>query len=63
MFMESSYTRLTTQQWEIMEKILPVKQKGKYKLRDIVDGILWLLRIGSQWRNLPQYFPKWHSVY
>lgn len=61
--MQSSYTRLTTQQWEIMEKILPVKQKGKYKLRDIVDAILWQLRIGAQWRNLPEYFPKWRSVY
>jgi|GEM_PF-3492421 len=37
--MQWSYTRLTTQQWGIIEKILPVKQKSKYKLRDIVDAI------------------------
>ncbi len=61
--MQSSYARLTTQQWEIMEKILPIKQKGKYKLRDIVDAILWQLRTGGQWRNLPDTFPKWPSVY
>lgn len=61
--MQSSYTRLTTQQWEIMKKIVPVKQKGKYKLRDIVDAILWQLRIGGQWRNLSDCFPKWRSVY
>jgi len=61
--MQSSYSRLTTQQWEIIEKILPVKQKGKYKLCDIVDAILWQLRVGAQWRNLPECFPKWNSVY
>jgi len=61
--MQSSYSRLTTQQWEIIEKILPVKQKGKYKLSDIVDAILWQLRVGGQWRNLPECFPKWNSVY
>jgi len=61
--MKSSYTRLNTQQWQIIEKILPAKTKGHYKLRDIVDGILWQLRTGCQWRNLPDNFPKWGSVY
>jgi len=44
--MQYIYHRLTTQQWEIIEKLLPVKQKGKYKLRDIVDAILCQLRVG-----------------
>ena len=63
MFMQSSYTQLTTQQWEVIQNILPEKQKGKYQLRDIVDAILWQLRVGGQWRNLPKCFPKWGSVY
>ena len=29
----------------------------------MVDAIFWILRIGSQWRNLPEYFPPWNSVY
>jgi len=61
--MKMSYSRLTAQQWKIMEKILPVKIKGKYDLRNLVDGVLWLLRTGAQWRNLPECFPKWQSVY
>lgn len=47
MFMQSSHARLTTRQWEIMEKLLPLKQKAKYKLRDIVDAILWQLCAGQ----------------
>lgn len=42
---------------------LPVKTKGHYTLRDLTDAILWILRTGSQWRNLPENFPKWESVY
>jgi len=61
--MQSKHNRLTTQQWEIMKKYLPTKTKGHYSLRDIVDAILWILRTGSQWRNLPDCYPKWQSVY
>uniref|UniRef100_UPI0030195002 transposase n=1 Tax=Chryseobacterium mucoviscidosis TaxID=1945581 RepID=UPI0030195002 len=61
--MKSKYIRLTNQQWQFMKKHLPIKIKGHYNLRDLADAILWILRIGSQWRNLPETFPKWQSVY
>lgn len=41
---------------------MPIQGKRKYDLRAIVDAILWYLRIGSQWRNLPAQFPKWQLV-
>lgn len=61
--MKSKYKRLNAQQWEFMKIFLPEKTKGKYKLRNLADAILWILRVGSQWRNLPGYFPKWESVH
>lgn len=61
--MQTQYERLTDPQWEIMKEYLPVQRKRKYDLRAIVDAIFWYLRIGSQWRNLPECFPKWRSVY
>ncbi len=61
--MESQYKRLTNSQWEVIKEILPVQRKRKHSLREIVDAILWILRIGSQWRNLPGCFPKWQLVY
>jgi len=62
--MESQYKRLTDSQWAIIKEVLPVERKRKYNLRVMVDAIFWVLRLGSQWRNLPEeLFPKWQLVY
>jgi transposase len=61
--MQTQYERLTDPQCEVIKDFLPIQRKRKYDLRAIVDAILWYLRIGSQWRNLPESFPKWESVY
>jgi putative transposase len=62
--MQTQYMRLTDPQWQIIKKNLPSQRRRKHCLREIVDGILWFLRVGSQWRNLPQgTFPKWQLVY
>ncbi len=61
--MQAQFKELSDSQWSILEKILPKKTKGKYELREIVDAILWILRTGSQWRNLPTCFPKYGAVF
>jgi putative transposase len=61
--MQTQYERLTDSQWDIVREFLPIAGKRFYDLRQIVDAILWYLRLGSQWRNLPDSFPKWQSVY
>ena len=40
-----------------------MQRKRKHSLREIVDAIFWILRLGSQWRNLPDNFAKWQLVY
>lgn len=60
--MQEKYKRLTDSQWQVMEEFLPVQRKRTLNLRDIVDAILWMGRIGSQWRNLPDCFPSWKAV-
>lgn len=61
--MQTHYNLLTDSQWQVMKASLPIQRKRKHDLRDVVDGIFWMLRTGSQWRNLPEKFPKWQSVY
>jgi transposase len=31
--------------------------------RLVVDGIFWILRTGAPWRDLPERFGKWGTVY
>ncbi|MDW7694826.1 IS5 family transposase [Flammeovirgaceae bacterium SG7u.111] len=61
--METDQSRLTAQQWEYIKECLPVQRKRKYDLRDVVDGIFYILRTGMQWRNLSGGYPPWQSVY
>ena len=35
----------------------------KRNFRKTVEGILYRMRTGCPWRDLPQYFGKWNSVY
>lgn len=31
--------------------------------RRVLDGVFWIARTGVQWRDLPEFFGKWSSVY
>lgn len=61
--MRTSYEVLSDSQWESIKEYFPVQRKRKYDLRSVVDSILYILRTGVQWRNLPKYYPPWQSVY
>jgi transposase len=54
-------------EWEYLEKLIPAVKPGgrpaKYRRREIVNGILYVLRSGGSWRLLPHDFPPWESVY
>jgi transposase len=58
---------LTNEQWEQIELLLP---KAKTKRgrpaqdhRQILNGILWVLRTGAPWRDLPERYGKWTTIY
>lgn len=52
-------------QWRLIEPLLPrQKRGGKWNdHRLMFDGILWVLRTGAPWRDLPERYGKWQSVY
>ena len=35
----------------------------KHELREVYNGLRWLVRTGAQWRMLPHDFPRWEAVY
>lgn len=53
--------RLTDDQWELIAGILPLPARtGRRRVdrRMVVDVILWIMRIGASWRDLPEEFGK-----
>ena len=41
----------------------PKERFGKYSLRSVFDGILYIMETGVQWRMLPSNFAPWQTVY
>jgi transposase len=60
-------TDLNDDEWAVLEPLVPaVKTGGRpadHTRREIVNAILYVLRSGCQWRNLPHDFPRWGTVY
>jgi transposase len=62
---------LTEVQWGKLEPLLNeprgVRHAGgrprKYELRRVVDGMLYVVKTGCQWRQLPINFPPWKTVH
>lgn len=57
---------LTNAQWERLQPLLP-PQKPKtgrpaVDHRRILNGILWILRTGAPWRDLPERYGPWRTV-
>ena len=59
-------TDLTDTQFALLEPFLPPRKRlGRppANLREVLNGILYLLRTGCQWRLLPKDFPPWSTVH
>ena len=41
----------------------PGGRPRQYALRRVVDAILYVVKTGCQWRQLPSDFPPWKSVH
>ena len=58
---------LTDAQWARIEKFVPGKEgdRGRHgeDNRLFVDAVLWIARTGSPWRDLPDEFGNWNSVF
>ncbi|GAB3522317.1 transposase [Emticicia fontis] len=61
--MQTQFEELTDAQWQVIKEILKDNRKRKHNLRDIVNGILEILRIGTQWRNLNHSKLSWQIIY
>ena len=59
--------QLTDEQWSIVEPLIPKKHahtgRPPAEPRQMLDGIMWILRTGAPWRDLPERFGPYQTVY
>jgi transposase len=57
---------LSDEQWKRLEALLPAQKPrtGRPNLdhRQIINGILWVLRTGAPWRDVPERYGSWSTV-
>ena len=58
---------MSNTQWDRIEGFLPGRQGWvgvtAKDNRNFVNGVLWVLRSGAQWKDLPAQFGNWKSVH
>ncbi|ULH26781.1 IS5 family transposase (plasmid) [Leptospira weilii] len=61
---------LTNAQWDILEPLMiepNPREDGKGRprsdARTILNGILWILRTGAQWKDLPDRYPSYQTCH
>ena len=56
---------LSDGEWLVIEPLLPNKPRGVARVDDrrILNGIFYILRTGSPWRDLPERYGPYTSVY
>lgn len=54
-------------EWVLLEPLVPAVKPGgrpaRHQRREIVNGILYVVRGGNQWRAMPHDLPPWQTVY
>ena len=58
---------LSDEQWQLIVGFLPGKKGDPGRTgennRRFVNAIIWLAKTGAPWRDLPNRFGKWNSVF
>jgi transposase len=58
---------LTAEEWRLVEPLIPPAKRGGGKrrmdMREVVNGIMYILSTGCQWRYLPKDLPSKSTVF
>ena len=61
---------LTDEQWTLVENLLPElprRSDGRGRpwrsQREVLNGVLWILRSGARWQDLPERFPSYQTCH
>jgi transposase len=62
---------LTDEQWAVPEPLLPEKERNPVRKRGrpwkdprgVLNGVLWILRTGAPWQDLPERYPPYQTCH
>lgn len=58
---------LSDAEWQRIEKLLPPDRgrtgRRPHPNRIMINAMLWVLRTGAPWRDLPEEYPRWSTVH
>ena len=58
---------LTDEEWSLIERLIPPAKRGGTKrtvnLREIANGLMYILSTGCQWRAIPKDLPPRSTLY
>jgi transposase len=62
---------LTDEQWEILAPLIPPSKRRtdgrgrpiEHDDRAVMDGVLWILRTGAAWADLPDRYPSYATCF
>lgn len=58
--------QMTDAEWELIADIFPMPASTGRPPRDpreLLDGIFWIVRTGAPWRDVPEEFGPWKTIY
>ncbi|MGW3426323.1 IS5 family transposase [Streptomyces phaeochromogenes] len=56
---------LTDQEWELLAPLIPRAATGRPRVEDrqVINGMVYKIRTGISWRDLPERYGPWKTVY
>ena len=56
---------LTDDRWDRIEPLLPTQSRGGRWAdhRTVLNGMFWILNSGAHWRDMPERYGNWETVY
>jgi transposase len=58
---------VSEEEWALLDPLIPkpIAKTGRppRDRRQMLNGVLWILSTGAQWRDLPERFGPWETVY
>ena len=56
---------LADAEWERLAELIPVPELGRrsWQLRAQFNGIMWRFRCGAPWREVPERYGNWNTIY